>query len=116
MIVELEADSQDRVRSFIIACAHFEKSLTEVSAQLKCRPDTFSSLVLNVIIQPLTKLPARLPCMFLFVVFGSRMKHPIPVNRAEAGEGIAEYPTFRKCTPQCLELFLCVLELPNCKT
>jgi hypothetical protein len=94
MVVELKAHAQDGIGDFIASVASFKKSLTEVSAEFKGRPDLSGVILISALIQVLAKLPTALPSLLLDVARAREAEHSLPMHGAEICKRVAQRPAF----------------------
>src|SRR3984885_2119600 len=94
VIVQLEAYSQHRICSLIVAHSNFEQSLTEVSAKVQGWPDMTHCGFFSAVVQILAKLPTSFQGLLLHVAFASKVEYPLAMYVAETSQRVTQRPAF----------------------
>lgn len=113
VIVQLEAHSQHRICSFVVAHPNFEQGLTEVSAKVQGWPDMTCCGVFSAVVQILAKLPTGFPGLLLHVPFASKVEYPLAMYVAEISQRVAQRPAFCQSRSQRGNFLFCVPELAH---
>jgi hypothetical protein len=80
MVVQFEANPQDRVCNFILSLANIKQRLAEISTQIKGGPNLEIMILVSAIVKLLAELPAALPSFLLCIASSGITKNPFPVD------------------------------------
>jgi hypothetical protein len=82
MIIELEANAQNRVCKLIIPLSNVEESLTEIPAKIQRWTYVEIMMIIAVVVKILAQLPTAFPCLLVGVASSGIAEDALPVNRA----------------------------------
>lgn len=113
MIIQLEADAQNRIGCLVLDHSGFEERLTKLATEVERGSHVAVSRIVAAVVQLLAEFPAGLPSLFLQVSLAREIEYSFSVYGAQAGQSVAQCPALGQRRLERYYFFLRIFELSN---